>query len=253
MVEGTLQGITNYIITLDKLGQLKTSNHSLAPLFGVSDDEMMTSSYRAWMGGLGGDTNDTLKKDINRVFEIGEQITKKNEVINVASRGGTLAVGYNIMPLWADKGEKKRYSRRKSSLLNSVSGIGGLESSSSKEEMSGLGALMSDRPASDCTSSLAGDSELGTSPKQSPKPMGRRLSENTALSERYNKRSEHDDRVLQGVVIVLENVTEERLMQSAIQRYQRRLNEMEDQVRRAEDRSVGMYRRHFGCNVHSAH
>jgi hypothetical protein len=172
-----LQSITNYIITLDKMGHLGTSNHSLAPLFGVSDDEMMTSSYRSWMGGVGGDTNNTLKKDFNRVFEIGEQITKKNGVINVASRGGTLTVGHNIMPLWAETGEKKRYSRRKSTPLNSTSRTGGLDSNV-KEDMNGLGASISDRSAPDCTSSLAGDLEPSSSPKAH---MGRRILGNTVL------------------------------------------------------------------------
>ena len=158
-----MQSITNYIITLDKMGQLNTSNDSLAPLFGVSDDEMMTSSYRSWMGGVGGDTNNTLKKDFNRVFEIGEQITKKNGVINVASRGGTLTVGHNIMPLWAETGEKKRYSRRKSTPLNSTSRMRGL-GSNVKEDMNGLGASISDRS--------------GSSPKAH---MGRRISRNTVL------------------------------------------------------------------------
>ena len=158
-----MQSITVYIITLDKLGQLKTSNHSLAPLFGVSDDEMMTSFYRSWIGGVGGDTNNTLKKDFNRFFEIGEQITKKNGVINVASRGGTLTVGHNIMPLWAETGEKKRYSRRKSSLLNSTSRMGGLDSNV-KEDMNGLGVSISDRS--------------GSSPKAH---MGRRILGNTVL------------------------------------------------------------------------
>ena len=158
-----MQSITNYIITLDKTGLLNTSNHSLAPLFGVSDDEMMTSVYRTWMGGVGGDTNNTLKKDINKVFEIGEQITKKNGVINVASRGGTLTVGNKIMPLWAETGEKKRYSRRKSTPLNSTSRMGGLDSNV-KEDMNGLGASISDRS--------------GSSPKAH---MGRRILGNTVL------------------------------------------------------------------------
>ena len=150
-------------IRLDKMGQLSTSNHLLAPLFGVSDDEMMTSFYRSWIGGVGGDTNNTLKKDFNRFFEIGEQITKKNGVINVASRGGTLTVGHNIMPLWAEMGEKKRYSRRKSSLLNSTSRMGGLDSNV-KEDMNGLGVSISDRS--------------GSSPKAH---MGRRILGNTVL------------------------------------------------------------------------
>ena len=145
------------------MGQLNTSYHSLPPLFGVSDDEMMTSFYRTWMGGVGGDTNNTLKKDINKVFEVGEQITKKNGVINVASGGGTLTVGHNIMPLWADKGEKKRYSRRKSTPLNSNSRMGGL-GSNVKEDMNGLGASISDRS--------------GSSPKAH---MGRRILGNTVL------------------------------------------------------------------------
>ena len=223
MVEGTLQGITNYIITLDKMGSLKTSNHTLAPLFGVSDEEMMTSSYISWMAGASGaDANDTLKKDISKVFQTGEPITKKNEVITVASRGGTLTVGYNIMPLWAERGEKKRYSRRKSSLLNSTSEVGAF-GSSPKEGMSGLSAALAE---SDCTSSLAAESEMGSSPKGQSRMIAEKRD-----SKRSNSSNEHDDKVLQGVVIVLENVTEERLMQSAIQRYQRRLNEMEDQVR----------------------
>ena len=161
-------------IRLDKMGQLSTSNHLLAPLFGVSDDEMMTSFYRTWMGGY---TNNKLKKDFNRVFEIGEQITKKNGVINVASRGGTLTVDHNIMPLWAETGEKKRYSRRKSTPLNSTSRTGGLDSNV-KEDMNGLGASISDRSASDCTSSLAGDSEPSSSPKAH---MGRRIFGNAVL------------------------------------------------------------------------
>ena len=158
-----MQSTTNYIITLDKMCLLNTSYHSLAPLFGVSDDEMMTSFYRTWMGGVGGDTNNTLKKDFNRVFEVGEQITKKNGVINVASRGGTLTVGHNIMPLWAETGEKKRYSRRKSTPLNSTSRMRGLDSNV-KEDMKGLGASISD-----CS---------GSSPKAH---MGRRILGNTVL------------------------------------------------------------------------
>jgi hypothetical protein len=158
-----LQSITDYIITLDKMGQLNTSYHSLAPLFGVSDDEMMTSFYRTWMGGVGGGTNNTLKKDFKRVFEVGEQIMKKNGVINVASRGGTLTVDHNIMPLWAETGEKKRYSRRKITPLNSTSRMGGFDSNV-KEDMNVLGASISDRS--------------GSSPKAH---MGRRILGNTVL------------------------------------------------------------------------
>ena len=158
-----MQSITNYIITLDKMGQHNTSNHSLPPLFGVSDDGMMTSFYITWMGGVGGDTNNTLKKDVKRVFEIGEKIAKKNGVINVASRGGTLTVGHNIMPLWAEMGEKKRYSRRKSTPLNSSIRMGGLDSNV-KEDMNGLGSSISDRS--------------GSSPKAH---MGRRILGNTVL------------------------------------------------------------------------
>jgi hypothetical protein len=163
-------------ITLDKMDQLNTSYHSLPPLFGVSNDEMMTSFYRTWIGGVGGDTNNTLKKHFNKVL-VGEQLTKGNGAINVASRGGTLTVGHNIIPLWAETGEKKRCSRRKSTHLNSTSRMGGLDSNV-KEDVNGLGASISDRSASDCTSSLAGDSEPSSSPKTH---MGRRILGNTVL------------------------------------------------------------------------
>jgi hypothetical protein len=81
------------------------------------------------------------------------------------------------MPLWAETGEKKRYSRRKSTPLNSTSRMRGL-GSNVKEDMNGLGASISDRSASDCTSSLAGDSEPSSSPKAH---MGRRILGNTVL------------------------------------------------------------------------
>ena len=77
----------------------------------------------------------------------------------------------------AETGEKKRYSRRKSTPLNSTSRTGGLDSNV-KEDTNGLGASISDRSASDCTSSLAGDSEPSSSPKAH---MGRRISRNTVL------------------------------------------------------------------------
>eukprot|EP00520_Triparma_pacifica_P017633 CAMPEP_0118661916 /NCGR_PEP_ID=MMETSP0785-20121206/16542_1 /TAXON_ID=91992 /ORGANISM="Bolidomonas pacifica, Strain CCMP 1866" /LENGTH=1391 /DNA_ID=CAMNT_0006555403 /DNA_START=25 /DNA_END=4197 /DNA_ORIENTATION=+ len=229
MVEGTLQGITNYVVTLDKTGNLKTSNHSLTPLFGANDEEMMSTSYLTW---ISGNNNETLKKDITKVFVSGEEITRKNEVINIASRGGNLSVSYNIVPLWAEKKEKKRYSRRKSSLIKdsttakefeNISGI----SSSGK---SGLSRMM------DGASSSAGDSESIMS--RSPVLSSRLLSSSPHAEKRDSKRSNNfddDDKVLQGVVIVLENITEERLMQSAIQRYQRRLNEMEEQVQEFSD------------------
>ena len=77
----------------------------------------------------------------------------------------------------AETWEKKRYSRRKSTPLNSNSRMGGL-GSNVKEDMNGLGASIADRSASDCTSSLAGDSEPSSSPKAH---MGRRILGNTVL------------------------------------------------------------------------
>ena len=50
------------------------------------------------------------------------------------------------------------------------------------------------------------------------------------LLETSNSMRNLDKEKCQGVVIVLENITEERIRQSAIQRYQKRLNEMESQV-----------------------
>ncbi|GMH97136.1 hypothetical protein TrST_g5389 [Triparma strigata] len=216
MVESTLQGITSFIITLDKNGRLKTSNHPVEELFGTSETSMKSTSYMSWI-------KDSLKEgqgfkaNIQKVYKTCEPLSVKNEKLFVqAKSGSSLMVNYQIMPLRVES-KKRRYNRRNSSLmkdkglLNEGSSMGGGNDSNFDTDSE------SGRSNSGRLSSPPSQSALGTS-------MDRQNS-NASVSD------DPQDTTLQGVVIVLENITEGRLRQSAIQRYQRRLNEMENQVK----------------------
>jgi len=230
----------SYIITLDKKGALKSSNHNLVSLFGASEETMNTMPYTSW---ITGDDNQGLRDSIEMVYKKEEPVTRSSETISVSSRGGTMTISYNIMPLKVEKGAegKKRYSRRKSSLL-----VGPSDSEEFKSKAlngSGLSAVLDgleQRPYSPSESAISssntGDVVFSTpdSPSREMRstPLGKvkRDSKNSVGTDNSD-----DDRNLQGVVIVLENLTEERLRQSAIQRYQRRLNEMENKVQEFSD------------------
>ena len=202
MVEGTLQGITSYIITLDKNGKLKSTNHPLDTLFGISEEEMRLSSYTSWIpDGI----NDSLKRNIGKVFETSDPVSRKNETIKVRGRNISLTVSYQIMPLRVDGAKRKRYTSRKTS------------------------SVMSSAAASAAASVVKSTFE-----SPSPYPIALTSKSGTSISAESVSGGEVVEievtNSLQGVVIVMENVTEGRLRQTAIQRYQRRLNEMENQM-----------------------
>ncbi|GMH60020.1 hypothetical protein TL16_g02949 [Triparma laevis f. inornata] len=215
MVESTLQGITNFIITLDKNGRLKTSNHPVEELFGTSEAIMKSSSYQAWIKD-GAKVGQGFKANIEKVFKNYEPVTAKNEKLFVqAKSGSSLMVNYQIMPLRVES-KKRRYTRRNSSLMKAKGLLNeevGTDSNFETDSESGR----SNSGADGRVNSPPSKGALGHS-------MERQNSSSSVPEDTHNS-------MLQGVVIVLENITEGRLRQSAIQRYQRRLNEMENQVK----------------------
>lgn len=208
IVESTLQGITSYIITLDNQGRLKTSNHDLEELFGSDLQTMRSKNYSEWVN-QGGD-NEGFMRNIASVYETRKTVNVKNEVLRVqAKAGSSLTVNYNIVPLQVET-KKRRFSRRGSELMR-------------------RGSLLVSKEKTD------GERSGANSPASSP---SRSVTHGTGMDQvggMYNPSDDPDNLDMQGIVIVLENITEGRLRMSAIQRYQRRLNEMESQVKEFSD------------------
>ena len=223
IVESTLQGITSYIITLDNLGRLKTSNHDLQELFGATDNDMRAKPYSEWLGQEG---NEQFRRNIESVYDTKSQITVKNEVLSVqAKAGSSLTVNYNIVPLKIEP-KRRRFSRRGSELMRR----GSLMVSDSG---SAPGSPLAQR--SSLTAQIEGLDQLQKLDDAGSSSGRARLDSVDSVGALPEPNSPSLELEMQGVVIVLENITEGRIRMSAIQRYQRRLNEMENQVRDFSD------------------
>ena len=227
MVESTLQGITSFIITLDNKGKLKSTNHDIEELFGCTESVMRNNSYTSWIKDQPGGA---FKDNVKKVYENGEQTSGKNEKLFVqAKSGSSLLVNYQIMALKVDS-RKKRYTRRNSSLM-----------SAAKNTASTMADVFETPPGSPgggaCSSgfssrTLGSPSSPGrTTPLSPSASSGTAERRRSSLSVGVEENSDPGESEIEGVVIVLENITEGRLRQSAIERYQRRLNEMESQVK----------------------
>ena len=228
MVESTLEGISSYIITLDKDGRLKSCNHDIVDLFGAEDSVMRSSSFTNW---IKDEKNSLFRENIQSVFNTRETVNVKNASILLTSTKGdrTITVNYSIMPLKVD-GKSDRTKRRSSLLTSRTSRLGsktGSEFNCSASE-SDIGANDSVSVPSSPISALLRKKENSDSPKKVNGSGGEKEKERELLNDDSHASLEKEK--CQGVVIVLENITEERIRQSAIQRYQKRLNEMESQV-----------------------
>jgi GAF domain-containing protein len=214
VVESTLQGITSYIITLDNHGRLKTSNHDLQELFGSSLNDMRTTSYTEWLGTVG---NESFKRNIQQVYDTKAQVNVKNEVLAVhAKAGSSLTVNYNIVPLRVEK-KRMRFTRRGSELMRRGSTM-----------------VTDNGEASARVQTMSINEEELSALSSSPGRL-RKESVDSSHGSEPDSPMDYDQGEMQGVVIVLENITEGRLRMTAIQRYQRRLNEMENQVKEFSD------------------
>mmetsp|Transcript_26026 Transcript_26026/g.51916 ORF Transcript_26026/g.51916 Transcript_26026/m.51916 type:complete len:1410 (-) Transcript_26026:21-4250(-) len=222
MVESTLQGITSFIITLDNNGKLKSANHEIEELFGCTESVMRNNSYDSWIKDQPGAN---IKNNIKKVFEKGEQINVKNEKLFVqAKSGSSLMVNYQIMPLRVE-GRKKRYTRRNSSLMSAAR-------ISMSGNMDGVAEIPPVTSPSITPPSPKRSLHSLRKPPQSPSGFSHTSERRpSGLSIGGEDSSDPGESEIEGVVIVLENITEGRLRQSAIERYQRRLNEMEETVK----------------------
>ena len=212
---------------------------------------MRNNSYTNWIK-----DGSVIKDNIKKVYDSCEQVNAKNEKLYVqAKTGRSLMVNYQIMPLRIDN-RKKRYTRRNSLLANKMSNFNSLDvrqemldtiegASTPSTTLSPPSTPKRKHVIPDSPTSSDGEPIHNSDPCALQSSISNSFVRSSLASTRQinadlHRRSsmsllglegECDDSEVQGVVVVLENMTEGRLRQSAIERYQRRLNEMENQVK----------------------
>lgn len=64
-MQSILKSINNLVLTLDESGKFLTSNRLVDSIFGISEAEMISKNYHAWLNPL----NTALADDISQVYD----------------------------------------------------------------------------------------------------------------------------------------------------------------------------------------
>lgn len=93
-LENVLQSISNFVLTLNEAGCLRTSNQPVATL-GISEDVARNMPYTEWLG----QANPVLSADIAEVYEKSVPKSVDDYRLVLPDTGKSLIVNYSLVPL----------------------------------------------------------------------------------------------------------------------------------------------------------